>query len=108
MAILANAAWASACLPASASFDRGLELGAGFGRFPQFPPLVAAPARDPEDDQQRDGDDEIAVAFPKLLELFAPDFLIDLSKNIRHFNALQPAVKVDYAGSRPRPEGAVN
>jgi hypothetical protein len=48
------------------------------------------------------------MAFPKLLEPFAPDFLIDLTKNIRHFNALQPAVKVDYAGSRPRPNGAVN
>ena len=48
------------------------------------------------------------MAFPKLLEPVAPDFLIDLTKNIRHFNALQPAVKVDYAGSRPRPNGAVN
>ena len=38
------------------------------------------------------------MAFPKLLELFAPYFLIDLLENVRHFNGLQPAMKVVYAG----------
>ena len=61
-----------------------------------------------EHDEQSGRDDEIAVAFPKLLQLFAPDFLIDLMENVRHFNALQPAMKVVSAGSRPRPERAVN
>src|SRR6202035_3813101 len=68
---------------------RGFEGGAGFGRLPGLPPVIAAPAADRDDDENAAGNGEVAVALPQLLQLFAPDFFIDF---------------LEYVGHGPRPQ----
>ena len=62
----------------------GFECGAGGGGFLGFPIFIAAPGADPGDDQDGERDDVDAVAFPQLLQPFAPDFLVNFLKNIGH------------------------
>jgi hypothetical protein len=62
----------------------GLELRARFCSFLGFPPLIAAPAAHPEDEDQRDRDEDRAVLLPQLLEPLAAYFLVDFLKNIGH------------------------
>jgi hypothetical protein len=61
-------------------FDRLVEGAAGLGRPLGLQILVAAPAADPGDDQERAGDDENRILVPQLLELFATYFLVDFIK----------------------------
>jgi hypothetical protein len=56
--------------------DRLVEDIAGFGGLLGFEILVAAPATNGGDDQDRDGDNIERVIVPELLELLAADFLV--------------------------------
>ena len=47
-------------------------------------PLVAAPAANRGDDEHAAGDDQAAIALPDLGQPLAPDFLVDLMKDIGH------------------------
>ena len=62
--------------------------------LPGLPVIVAAPRRDPGDDQNAQGDDIISVTVPQLPELVATDFFVDFLENIGHER------------SPPRPSGA--
>ena len=64
--------------------DRGLESGTGGGGLLGLPPLIAAPGADGGDDEHGERDQIDAVAVPQLLELIAPDFLVDLVKDVSH------------------------
>src|SRR6202011_4196842 len=81
--------------------DRRLEGRTRLGGLPGLPPIVGAPARHREDDQDRRGDDVDLIALPQLLELLAPDFLVDFLKDIGHSCALA------LARQRPTPGRAV-
>ena len=60
---------------------RGLvEQGPRLGRLLGFQVLVAAPAADRGDDQERAGDDIDRVLVPQLLELVATDILVNFVK----------------------------
>jgi hypothetical protein len=56
--------------------DRLVEGVAGFGALLGLQILIAAPATDGSDDQDRHGDKIERVLVPELLELLAADFLI--------------------------------
>ena len=60
--------------------DGLVEGRTGLGRLLRLQILVAAPAADPGDDQQRAGDDVDRILVPQLLELVATDFLVDFIK----------------------------
>src|SRR5206468_1691173 len=60
----------------------GFEGRAGLGRLLGLEPLVAAPRRDSRDHEDGRDRDIDAVAIPQLLQLLAPDFLIDFLKDI--------------------------
>jgi hypothetical protein len=64
--------------------DGGLEGRTRLRRLLGLPIIVAAPARHRENHQHRRGDDVGLIALPQLLELFAPDFLVDFLKDIGH------------------------
>src|SRR4029077_20699046 len=83
--------------------QRRLEGSAGFGRLLVLPPVVAAPAAHREHDNKSGGNNQVAVPLPELLQLLAPDFLVDFLENIRHFNALRPGLKVVSGGAAPSP-----
>ena len=60
---------------------RGLvECRSGLGRLFGFQILIAAPATDRGDDQDRAGDNQNRILLPQLLELFATQILIDFIK----------------------------
>ncbi|MHC2241820.1 hypothetical protein ACVJH7_001127 [Bradyrhizobium elkanii] len=61
-------------------FDGAVERRAGLGGLPGLEILVAAPATDARNDQDRQGDDKERVLVPQLLELIATDFLVDFVK----------------------------
>ena len=84
--------------------DGGLECGAGGGGFLGLPPLVAAPGADAGDDEHGERDQIDAVAIPQLLELIAPDFLVDFVKDVSH-ELLHPERSCASACARPCPGG---
>src|SRR6516164_9480211 len=45
---------------------------------------VELPSRGGCDGEQGDGDDEVAILLPKLLEPVSPDILVDFAENIAH------------------------
>jgi len=61
-------------------FGCAVERRAGLGGLLALEILVAAPATDARDDQERQGDDQERVPVPQLLELIATDILVDFIK----------------------------
>ena len=95
-AILAKASSASLCLPCSASVAAASKAAPASAAFLASHHSIGAPAADRGHDQNASGDEEIAVAIPQLLELFAADFLIDFAKDIGH--EMIPSARPEFAG----------
>jgi len=60
--------------------EGGVKGPAGLGSLLRFQILVAAPAADCGDDQDRTGDEMNRIAVPQLLELIAADLLVNFVK----------------------------
>ncbi len=60
--------------------DGLVEGRTGLGRLLGLQILIAAPAADRGDDQQRAGDDKERILIPQLFELVATDILVDFVK----------------------------
>jgi len=61
-------------------FRGPVEGGAGLGGLPGFQVLIATPATDAGNDQDRQRDDVERVLVPQLLELLPTDFLVEFVK----------------------------
>ena len=75
---------------------RVFKSGAGLAGLLGLPPLIAAPGADAGDDQNADGNDEVAVALPQLLQPFAAYFFVNFLEYIGH----EPSPQRSYY---PRP-----
>src|SRR4051812_38712075 len=91
--------------------DRLVEGNTRFGRLLGLQILVAAPAADPGNDQQRAGDDVDRILVPQLLELVATYFLVYFIKYFRHLKISQArwtqAKSVGQPGARSQVAGDI-
>ena len=66
--------------PGCGESDGLFESRAGLSRLLDFPPLIATPGGDADDDEDASSDEIVAVLIPQLFEPFAADFLLDTTR----------------------------